>query len=379
MVLAGAVQRSRAEDSYVFFGTHNAGPTRGFYLGHFDTENGKLTVPTFDAHSDGCAYFVITADGTHLYTCNAGANFGGAQHMGSISAFGLDPATGKLTLLNQLPSGGEDPSYISLDKTGRFALVANYQGNRVPGEGGTVAVFSIKPDGSFDKQTAFDQHKGTSVDASRQKQAYAHSIIVDPSNKFALCPDLGLDKVFIYRFDENTGALAPNNPPFVAVKPGSGPRHVIFHPNGKIVYVIHEIGSIITAFNWDGTKGTLTPFQEISTLPADFKGTNTCAEVRITPDAKYVYASNRGHDSIAQFTVDPATFKLTFVTTVPSGGKTPRNFEFDPTHRWMVVTNHDSDNAVVFKIDAATGKLSQQGEPVAVTYPFCPRFLMVGK
>src|SRR4051794_29947288 len=163
-VLLAGLGVAKADDSLVFFGTHNAGPTRGFYLGHFDSDTGKLTVPEFDVHSDGCAYFVITADGRHLYTCNAGANFGGAQHMGSISSFSLEPKTGKLTLLNQLPAGGEDPSYISLDKTGRFALVACYQGNRVPGEGGTVAVFSIKQDGSFDKQTAFDQHRGTSID-----------------------------------------------------------------------------------------------------------------------------------------------------------------------------------------------------------------------
>jgi 6-phosphogluconolactonase len=377
-IMAGAVP-SFAEDLRVFFGTHNSGATRGFYEGHFDTATGRLTVPTFEVRSDGCAYFVISPDGKHLYTCNSVTNFGGTQHMGAVSAFAMDAATGKLTLLNQLPSGGEDPSYISLDNTGKFALVANYQGNRVPGEGGTVTVFSINPDGSFGKQTAFDQHKGTSVDPSRQKQAYAHSIITDPSNKFALCPDLGLDKVFVYKFDEKTGTLAPNDPPFVTVKPGTGPRHVIFHPNGKIVYVIHEMGSMITSFNWDGQKGALTAFQEISTLPPDFKGASTCAEIRITADARYVYASNRGHNSIAQFTVDPQSGKLTFVQTVPSGGQTPRNFEFDPAQHWMLVTNHDSNNAVVFKIDPATGKLTQTGDPVAVTYPFCPRFLALPK
>jgi len=378
-VLLAWAPLARAEDDFVYFGTHNAGPTRGFYTSHFDTDTGKLTVPTFNIRSDGCAYYIITPDGKHLYTCNSVTNFGGVQHMGAVSAFALDSKTGKLTLLNQLPSAGEDPSYIALDKTGRYALVANYQGNHVAGEGGTVAVFSFKADGSFDKQTGFDQHKGTSIDKSRQTQAYAHSIITDPSNKFALVPDLGLDKVFIYKFDEQTGALAANDPAFVAVKPGTGSRHVIFHPNGKIVYVVHEMGSMITAFNWDGQKGTLKAFQEISTLPAEFKGTSVCAEMMISADGKYVYASNRGHDSIAQLAVDPETFKLTLVTTTPSGGKTPRNFDFDPTHKWLLVTNHDSNNAVVFKIDGATGKLTQQGDPVPVTYPFCPRFLPVGK
>ena len=159
------------------------------------------------------------------------------------------------------------------------------------------------------------------------------------------------------------------------MKPGSGPRHVVFQPNGKIVYVIHEMGSMITAFNWDGDKGVLKAFQEISTLPMDFKGTSTCAEVGISLDGKYVYASNRGHDSIAQFTVDPETFKLAFVATVPSGGKTPRNFDFDPTHHWLLVTNHGSDSAMVFRIDQQTGKLTPAGQPVDVPSPYCPRFL----
>lgn len=372
--LAMPAMRARAAEYDVFFGTQSAGPTKGLSMAHFDSDTGKLTKPEMNVHADAPAYYVFTADGKFLYTCNAIANFGGAQHMGAVSAFAVDPKTKKLTLLNQLPSAGDDPSYISLDKTGRFALVANYNGNKVAGEGGTVAVFSIKPDGSFGERTALDQHKGTSINASRQGQAYAHSIITDPSNKFALSPDLGVDKVYIYRFDEKTGALTPNDPAFVTLKPGSGPRHIVFHPNGKIVYVIQEMGSMITAFTWDGQKGALTPFQEISTLPADFTGTSTCAEIRVSPNEKYVYASNRGHNSIAQLAIDPQTFKLTLLRTVPSGGNTPRNFEFDPTGKWMVVTNHGSNNAVVFSIDPATGQLAQKGDPVAVDYPFCPRF-----
>ncbi|HEY4330758.1 MAG TPA: lactonase family protein [Phycisphaerae bacterium] len=372
----GLAALSHAADLGVLIGTHNSGADKGFRLAHFDTQTGKLTTPALIMHSDGCAYFIITPDGKFLYTCNSVTNFGGVQHMGALSAFALDTKNGTLKLLNQVPSGGEDPSYISLDKTGKYALVANYQGNRVPGEGGTVAVFALKEDGSFGQRTAFDQHKGTSIDPSRQKQAYAHSIITDPSNRFALCPDLGLDKVFIYKFDEKTGHLIPNDPAFAAVKPGSGPRHVIFHPNGKIVYVVHEMGSMITAFHWDAEKGALSPFQEVSTLPADFKGTSVCAEMRILPDGKWIYASNRGHDSIAQFSVDPQNFKLTLVGTVPSGGQTPRNFDFDPEFKWMLVTNHGDNKAAVFKLDQTTGKLTQSGMSVPVDYPFCPRFFL---
>jgi 6-phosphogluconolactonase len=364
-----------ANDEIVFFGTRNNGPTRGFYTSHFDSDTGKLTVPEFNARTDSPAYFVITPDSRHLYACNSESNFRGGTNMGGVSAFAIDTATAKLTFLNDTPSGGGDPSYITLDHTGRFVLVANYQGNRTPGEGGTVAVYALKPDGSLGERTAFDQHKGTSIDPDRQKQAYAHSIVVDPSNHFAIVDDLGLDKVFVYRFDDKTGTLTANDPPFASVKPGSGPRHTAFHPSGRVVYVIQEMGSMITAFHWDGDKGTLEKFQEISTLPSDFTGTNTAAEIRVHPSGRFLYATNRGHDSVAMFAIDPRTFELSMTGTVPSAGKTPRNFEFDPLGRWMIVTNHGSDNAVVFSIDQVTGKLTQCGDPVAVTYPFCPRFL----
>jgi 6-phosphogluconolactonase len=377
LMTSGLCKAADAADALVFFGTHNTGPTRGFYLSHFNTETGALTAPTMDLHADAPAYFVLAPDGHHLYACNSLANFQGQTHMGAVSAYAIDPATGKLTLLNEKPSGGEDPSYISLDKTGHYALIANYQGNRVPGEGGTVAVYAIQPDGSLGERTAFLQHKGTSIDPSRQRQAYAHSIVLDPTNRFAIVADLGLDKVFIYKFNEKDGTLTPNDPPFVTVKPASGPRHSVFSPDGQTLYVVHEMGSMITAFHWNGDKGLLTAFQEISTLPPDFKGTSAAAEIRISPDGKHVYASNRGDDSIAEFTIDPPTGKLSWMGRVSSGGKTPRNFDFDPTGKWMLVTNHGSDNAVVFSIDPASGALHQKGDPTPVTFPFCPRFLLV--
>ena len=287
-----------------------------------------------------------------------------------VIAYEIDHATGQLTLLNKEPSGGADASYVCLDQTGRFLLVANY-------EGGNIAVLALKPGGSLGERTAFVQHTGSSVDPKRQTHAYAHSIIVDPTNRFALVADLGLDRLFVYRFDEKDGSLQPNDPPFATVKPGSGPRHVKFHPNGRWVYLINEMGCTVTAFHWDTAHGALTEFQTVSTLPADFKGTSTCAEIVVHPDGRFLYGSNRGHDSLAVFTIDPDTGRLAPLEHVSTQGKSPRNFAFDPTGKWIICTNHGSDNAVVFRVDEATGRLTPAGPPVSVPSPFCERFLPV--
>jgi 6-phosphogluconolactonase len=353
----------QAADMFVYFGTHRSGTNVGFSLAHFDTDTGALTKPEFLLQSPSPAYFVIHPDHQHLYTCNSGSP-------GAVSAYEIEPHTGQLKFLNRVPAGGADTSYVSLDQTGHYVFAANYSG-------GNIAVFAIKPDGSLGERTAFVQHTGSSVNPLRQTHAYAHSIIVDPSNRFALVADLGLDKVFVYRFNAQDGTLTPNDPPFVNIKPGSGPRHVKFHPNGRWVYVISEIASTVTAFNWNSTNGTLAEFQSVSALPVDFKGTNTSAEIMVHPNGKFLYASNRGDDSLAVFAIDQATGKLTLVEHVPSGGNTPRNFAFDPTGKWIICSNHGSDNAFVFRVDENTGKLTQTGGPVSVPYPFCERFLPV--
>jgi len=249
-------------------------------------------------------------------------------------------------------------------------LAANY-------DGGNVAVFALDSNGALGDWTAFDQHTGHGINPKRQAEAHPHSIVVDPTNRFALVPDLGLDKVFVYRFDAKSGSLTPNSPPFVSVAPGSGARHIKFHPNGRWAYLINEIASTIIGFDWDPAKGTLAEFQTVSTLPAEFKGSSACSELEIHPNGRFLYGSNRGHDSLAAFAIDPETGRLLLVQIAPSGGKTPRNFAFDPTGKWIVCTNHDSDNAVVFRVDGDTGKLTQAGPPVAVPYPFCERFLPV--
>jgi 6-phosphogluconolactonase len=364
-----AAMPAAAADMFVFFGTRGSGPGQGFSLAHFDTATGALTKPVFLLEATAPAFFVIHPDGRHLYVSNSINTFQG-QPVGAVSAYAVDPATARLTLLNQQPSGGADANYVSLDATGRYLFVANYQG-------GNIAAFALKRDGSLGERTAFFQHTGSSVDPKRQTHAYAHSVVPDPTNRFVLVADLGLDKVFVYRFNKKNGSLQPNNPPFAKVAPGSGPRHLAFHPNRRFLYVIEEMASAVAVFAWDSARGVLTELQTVSALPEGYQGVSACAEIQVHPSGKFLYASNRGHDSLAVFGVDAGTGRLTLIEHVPTQGRTPRNFAFDPTARWLLVTNHDSDNAMVFGIDQTTGRLTPKGTPIPVPLPFCERFLPV--
>jgi 6-phosphogluconolactonase len=357
---AAAAYPVAAQDAFVLFGTHSSGPQSGFSIARFSLTTGLLETPHFLLQSSAPAYFVLGRGERFLYTCNSD---------GFVSAYSVDPEKGKLTFLNKQPTGGGDPSYISLDNTNKYVFVANYQG-------GSVAAWALQPNGSLGERTAFIQDVGHSVDPQRQTRPSAHSIVVAPSNRFVLAADLGLDKVFIYRFDALTGKLTPNSTPFAAVTLGTGPRHIVFHPNGRWVYVITEMGSTVEFFRWNDRQGLLTHEQSISTLSADFHGVSTAAEIRVSPDGRFLYTSNRGHDSITVFAIDPGNGRVEPIQNLPSGGRTPRNFDPDPSWRWLLVTNQDSNNAQIFHIDPTTGKLAAAGAPVAVPSTFSPRFLV---
>jgi 6-phosphogluconolactonase len=360
-------QHANAGDVPVIIGTQASGSNKGFSVAQFDTSTGKLSAAKLLVEASAPAFFVIHPDNKHLYTCNSINNFQG-QSSGAISAYSLNPATVKLILLNQVPSGGAGPCYISLDNSGHYVFVANYSA-------GNISVFAINSDGSIGNRTAFVQHTGKSIYPERQASAHAHFIKVDASNRFVFVADLGTDKVFIYKFDQKTGALSASSPAFIQLTPGSGPRHIAFHPGGRFIYVINELSCTITAFAWDSKKGTASELQTIATLPSDFKGENTCAEIKIHPNGKFLYGSNRGHNSIAAFAIDAVTGKLTFIEHVSTQGQKPRNFSFDPSHHWMIVTNIDSNNAVVFRVNETTGRLTQTGEPVTVPDPYCIQFV----
>jgi 6-phosphogluconolactonase len=287
-----------------------------------------------------------------------------------VSAFAIDHATGKLTLLNQQPSGGRGACHVIVDRTGRCLLVANYGS-------GSAASIPIGDDGRLGEPGTVVQHEGKGLNEKRQEGPHAHSAAIDPRNRFAYVADLGIDRLMIYRLDAQKGTMTPNDPPYAAVAPGAGPRHFTFHVNGKHAYVINELANTITAFEYDPATGKLTGIQTVNTLPDDFAGANTTAEVVVHPSGRFVYGSNRGHDSIAIFACDPQTGRLTVVGHESTRGKTPRNFNIDPTGQYLIAANQGSDTIIVFRIDQASGRLKAVGDPVAAPTPVCIKFLPV--
>ena len=351
----------------VYIGTYTGAKSKGVYVAPFDPASGKLGAVELAVRTTGPSFLAVHPNGRFLYAVGETSNLGGKK-AGAVRAFRIDEKTGRLTLLNQQASGGEGPCHLSVDKAGRCLLVANYGS-------GSIAALPIQADGELAAASAIVQHQGSSINPERQAGPHAHFITTDPANRFALACDLGLDKVLVYRFDPAQGALVPNNPPSAPVQPGLGPRHLVFSPDGRFAYVISEIRAKLTAFAYDGEHGTLKELQTLSTLPQDFKGAKSCAEVQMHPSGRFIYGSNRGHDSIAVYAIDPGTGKLSWVDCQSSGGKTPRHFLIDPSGQWLLAENQDSDNIVVFRLDTATGRLSPTGEVIQVPSPVCAVFV----
>jgi 6-phosphogluconolactonase len=354
-------QTSMAKTSLLYVGTQD--PARmGIAVAEFDSNTGTLSAPKVVIETRDPAHFTLSADRKRLYMCNTGTP-------GGVSAFAVeDRRTGALKLLNYKESKGRGPSYVSVDGSGRYVLDANYGG-------GFVEIFSLAADGSLDQQAAFVQHEGSSVHPERQTKPYAHWFRTDPTNKFGLVADLGTDRIVVYRFDEKTGKLTPNEPPFYKVNGGSGPRHLAFHPNGKWLYGAQELSNEVLAFTWDSKKGELKQFQAVKTLPDDFKTASTAAEIAVREDGKFLYVTNRGHDSIVVYAIDAKTGELTLKQRVPSRGRVPRYFTFDPTNHWLIVSNQEGGNLSVFSVDKKTGELAPKGEPVALLKPMGVQFL----
>ena len=351
----------------VYFGTYTGTNSQGIYVSRFDAASGKLSAPTLAAKSINPAYLAVDPGHRFLFAVNETDHFND-QASGSVTAFRLDAPTGKLEFLNQQPSGGTNPCHIAADATGKYVLVANYRS-------GSVAVFPVQTNGLIGPPTAVIQHHGSSVNPQRQAGPHAHCIAMDAANHRAFACDLGLDKVMIYRLNETNGALTADENPWVELKPGSGPRHIALGPDGRRAYVINELGSTLTAFTYDPKHGALKEIQTVSTLPEDFHGKNTCAEVAVHPSGKFVYGSNRGDDSIAVFAVEEPSGRLDFVERQSTRGKTPRCFAIDPTGQYLIAANQDSDSIVVFRINAQTGQLTWTGQTVEVGKPVCVVFV----
>jgi 6-phosphogluconolactonase len=360
-------KKPKLEKLWVYVGTYTGIGSKGIYRFDLDLATGKLTSRGLAVAAAQPSFLAIHPNHRFLYAVGEVADFGG-KDTGAISAFSIAAKTGKLTLLNQQPSGGAGPCHLVVDKEGKHVLAANYNG-------GSVCVLPIRDDGSLGKATAFKQHKGSSVDKDRQKGPHAHSINLDAANRFAFVADLGLDKVLIYRYDARKGTLTENDPPSVALPGRSGPRHFAFHPDGKNAYVINEMKSTVTALDYDARHGILKPVQTVSTLPRGFKGNTSTAEVQVHPSGKFLYGSNRGHNSIAIFAIDAKTGKLSFIAHQADQIKTPRNFGIDPTGTFLVVANQDSASLVVFRIDPKTGKLTPTGTKVKVPKPVCVKMM----
>lgn len=354
----------------VYVGTYTSGKStsKGIYLFQLLSKGSVDTLVPLGVAGETVnpSFLDIDRKRRLLFAVSEVNNFEG-KTVGAVSAFSIDPATGKLTLINQQPSMGTGPCHLVLDKAGRHVLVANYGS-------GSVAVLPVGSDGRLGEATAAVQHTGSSVDPQRQKGPHAHCLVLDPANRFAFGCDLGLDKVMIYRYDSGKGTLTANDPAFATVKPGSGPRDLVFRPDARFAYVGNEMQSTITAFAYDGNAGRLTEIQTVSTLPADFQGQNSIAELAIHPSGKFLYISNRGHNSVAVFSVDAAKGTLTLLQHQDTGGRTPRHFGLDAEGRHVIMANQQSDTLLVGRVDDS-GRLTPSGELVPAPTPVYVAFL----
>jgi 6-phosphogluconolactonase len=369
ILLAATVPLVSAAEYWTYFGTYTGTKSKGIYVARFNSTTGKLGAPELAAETKNPSFLAAHPNRPLLYAVGEMETVDGKKG-GAVTAFLIDPATGKLTQLNQVSSVGGGPCHLAVESTGRCLMVANYGG-------GSVASIPIKANGGVADAMSFIQHTGSSVNKSRQAGPHGHCIVPSPDNRFALACDLGLDKVLIYKLDAGRRTLVANDPAFGETAPGAGPRHIAFHPNGKFAYVINELNCTMTTFAWDGVRGALTAIDAVSTLPVEQAKGHSTAEVQVHPNGKFVYGSNRGHDSISVFKVDDATGKLTLVQNESTQGKTPRHFALDPTGAFLFAENQGSDSVVVFAVDAKSGQIKPTGQTVNVGAPVCAVFVPV--
>jgi 6-phosphogluconolactonase len=345
----------------MYVGTFTKHDSKGIYVFRFDDKTGVASPLGLAAEASNPSWLALHPNGKYLYVANEDDNYQG-QKSGAVTAYTIDHATGKLAKINTVPSRGPGPCHVVVDHAGLVLFAANYAG-------GSVASFPIKLDGALGEASHFVQHTGSSVDPERQTAPHAHSANIAPDNRFVFIADLGLDEVLAYDLE-----LRPHSTPFARVKPGLGPRHMVFSANGKFAYVMTEMGGSVTVFAYDVKQGTFKELNNISSLPPGYKGETSGAEIALHPTGKYLYVSNRGNSTISVFTVDKATGGLTLVDATPTGGKTPRNFAVDPSGNWLMAANQDTNNIGIFQIDRKTGKLTATGKTLPVSMPVCVTF-----
>lgn len=353
----------------VFVGTYTGNGSLGIYAYRFDPADGELTSVGLAAATENPSFLVADPTDRFLYAVDELDTFNGSP-TGAVSAFAIERETGKLKFLQRVSSLGAAPAHLSLDKTGRYLLVANYSG-------GSVAVFPIRNDGKLSPHSAFEQQHGSSINPKRQAGPHAHSVLTSNDNRFVLSADLGTDQLLVYRFDAQNGSVTANNPAFAKVEPGSGPRHIAFAPSGKFVYLANEMKATVTVFSYNARSGTLETKQTVPTLPKYFRGENTEAEIVIDETGRFLYVSNRGADTIGVFGINSKDGTLSFVQNVLSGGKVPRSFAIDPTGRWLFAANQGSNNIQLFRIDSGTGRLTAANSVSGIFSPVCVIFVPI--
>lgn len=360
----GAARWATAADPLLFISAFADGDAAGIHAYRLDLKTGSLKAVHRTTGVEHPFFLALSPDGRFLYSIHA-PTFGGKDPE-QVAAYEIMDG-GKLKLLNRQSTRGTAACYLDVDATGKTLLVANYST-------GSVAAFPLQSDGSLGEASAFVQHAGSSIDPARQKEPHAHCFVIGPDNRFALAADLGIDRVLCYRLDAAGAKLSPNRQPFARTPPGAGPRHLTFHPNGKQVYVINELANSVTSFDYDAEEGLLIEKETISTLPPDFAGVSHCADLKVTPNGRFLYGTNRGHDSIAAYRIGDDG-QLTLIGIVPSLGKGPQNLAVAPGGELLLCANMPGNNVAVFRIDAQTGALTSVGPPISMPGPSCIRFM----
>lgn len=345
----------------VYVGTYTDGTSRGIYRTSLDTTSGKASVPVLAAEAKNPSFLALHPSGRFLYAVSEVDELAGAR-TGAVMAFAIDPKTGDLEFLEQQPSEGGAPCHLVVDRSGRNVLVANYGG-------GTVAVLRIGADGRLQPAASVRRHEGQGPNTARQQKPHAHGVYLDAAERFAFAPDLGADRVFVYRFDSDRGTLTPHGA--APVEPGSGPRHLAFHPKGRHAYVINELSNTIAVFGYDPAKGELAPLETVKTLPEGVTETSYTAEVEVSPDGRFLYGSNRGHDSLVVFRIDAASGRLALAGHVPVGGAWPRHFTIEASGGVLLAAHQRSATIAFFRLDPASGMPKPIGASVAVDRPAC--------
>jgi 6-phosphogluconolactonase len=359
-VLSGQEAARAKVEWLAYIGTYTRPPSKGVYAWRFEAASGKLTPLGLAAETSNPSFLAVDPNQRFLYAANE-------DKAGTISAFAIDPANGRLKPLNSVPSRGSGPCHVAVDASGKWVFAANYNS-------GSVAMFPVHADGALGEATGFVQHAGSSVNAQRQSGPHAHSANLSPDGRWLLVPDLGLDQILSYRVDAVKGTLYAGDPPFTKVAPGSGPRHMAFGKDGRFAYAINEMLATVTVFRYNSAHGSLEDLQTAQVTPDGYTGLKSSAEIAVDPNGKFLYASNRGDSTIAVFRIDGEKGTLTAVERVSTGGKTPRNFAIDPSGAFLFAANQDSGNVVVFRIDRATGRLTPAGSVLEVASPVCVVF-----